>query len=56
MTRLRTVLSRLRALFQAGQLDRDLDDEIAGHLSEATEEAASLGLYGVLAYNVERRT
>jgi hypothetical protein len=37
MSRLRILLFRLRALFRSRQMDRDLDDEIAGHLAEATD-------------------
>jgi putative ABC transport system permease protein len=44
MTRLRVLLVRLRALFRARQLDRELDDEIASHLAEATEEYVRQGL------------
>ena len=44
MTRLRVLLARLRALFRARQLDRDLDEEIASHLAEATEEYVRQGL------------
>lgn len=44
MTRLRSFLFRLRALFRSRQLDREIDDEIASHLAEATEEYIRLGL------------
>ena len=44
MTRLRIFLSRLRALFRARQMDREIDDEIANHLAEATEEYVRQGL------------
>jgi putative ABC transport system permease protein len=44
MTCVRVLLVRLRALFRARQLDRDLDDEIASHLGEATEEYIRQGL------------
>jgi putative ABC transport system permease protein len=42
--RLRTVLSRLRALLRSRQMDRDIDDEIASHLAEATDEFIQQGL------------
>jgi predicted permease len=44
MTRLRTFLSRLRALVHSRRMDRDLDDEIASHLAEATDEYLRQGL------------
>ncbi len=44
MTRLRVFLFRLRALVRSRQMDRDLDDEIASHLAEATEEYVRQGL------------
>jgi putative ABC transport system permease protein len=44
MTRLRIVLSRLSALVRSRQLDREIDDEIASHLAEATEEYVRQGL------------
>ena len=44
MTRLRTFLSRLRALVRSRRMDRDLDDEIASHLAEATDEYLRQGL------------
>jgi predicted permease len=44
MTRLRTFLSRLWALLRSRRMDRDLDDEIAGHLAEAEEEYIQQGL------------
>ena len=37
MTRLRIFLCRLSGLFRARQMDREIDDEIASHLAEATE-------------------
>jgi predicted permease len=42
--RLRTFLSRLSALVRSRQLDRDIDDEIASHLAEATDEYIQQGL------------
>jgi putative ABC transport system permease protein len=44
MTRLRILLFRLSALVRSRQLDREIDDEIAGHLAEATEEYVQQGL------------
>jgi predicted permease len=44
MTRLRILLFRLGALFRSRQMDRDIDDEIASHLAEATEEYVRQGL------------
>ena len=44
MTRLRTFLFRLWALLRSRQMDRDIDDEIASHLAEATEECIRQGL------------
>jgi predicted permease len=44
MTRLRALLFRLRALVRSRQMDREIDDEIASHLAEATEEFVRQGL------------
>ncbi len=44
MTRLRTFVFRLWALLGSRQMDRDIDDEIASHLAEATEEYIRQGL------------
>ena len=44
MTRLRIVLFRLWALVRSRQMDREIDDEIASHLAEATEEYVRQGL------------
>ena len=44
MTRLRVGLCRLWALVRAGRMDREIDDEIASHLAEATEEYVQQGL------------
>ena len=44
MTHLRTFLSRLWACARHRQMDRDIDDEIAGHLAEATDEYIQQGL------------
>jgi putative ABC transport system permease protein len=44
MTPGRVFLSRLWALLRSRQMDRDLDDEIASHLAEATDEYVRKGL------------
>ena len=44
MTRLRVLLFRMRALLRSRQMDREIDDEIASHLAEATEEYVRQGL------------
>ena len=44
MTRLRVFLFRLWALVRSRQMDREIDDEIASHLAEATEEYVQRGL------------
>lgn len=44
MTRLRIFLFRLWALVRSRQMDREIDDEIASHLAEATEEYVKQGL------------
>jgi putative ABC transport system permease protein len=44
VTGLRTLLSRLRAFTRSRQLNRDIDDEIAAHLAEATDEYVRQGL------------
>jgi predicted permease len=44
VTRLRILLFRLSALFRSRQMDREMDDEIASHLAEATEEYVQQGL------------
>jgi predicted permease len=44
MTRLRAFVWRLRAGIRSRQLDRDIDDEIASHLAEATEDLVRQGL------------
>ena len=44
MTRMRALLFRLRTLVRSRQMDRDIDDEIASHLAEATEEYMRQGL------------
>jgi predicted permease len=44
MRRLRIFLFRLWALVRSRQMDREIDDEIASHLAEATEEYVQQGL------------
>ena len=44
MTRLRLFLFRLSALVRRRKMDREIDDEIASHLEEATEEFIRQGL------------
>ena len=44
MTRLRIFLCRLWALVRSRQMDREIDDEIASHLAEATDEYVRQGL------------
>lgn len=44
MTRLRVLLFRLLALVRSRRMDRELEDEIASHLAEATEEFVRRGL------------
>lgn len=44
MTRLRVFLWRLAALVRSRRMDRELEDEIAGHLAEATEEFVRRGV------------
>jgi putative ABC transport system permease protein len=44
MTRLRIFLFRLSGLVRFRRLDREIDDEIASHLAEATEEYVQQGL------------
>jgi predicted permease len=44
MTRLRTLLCRLAAVVRSRQGDRDIDEEIASHLAEATDEYIRQGL------------
>ena len=54
MNRLRRVGARLRSLFRARQLDRDLDEQIAGHLEEAAQELERSGLSAAEARRVAR--
>jgi predicted permease len=44
MTALRTFLSRLAAVAQSRKHDREIEDEIASHLEEATDEYVARGL------------
>jgi len=44
VTRLRRLLMRMFALVRATQMDRDLHDEIATHLAEATDDYVANGL------------
>src|SRR5687767_86731 len=44
MTRLRILVARLSAPLRSRQMNRDIDDEIASHLAEATEEYIRQGL------------
>jgi putative ABC transport system permease protein len=44
MTRLRILVLRLWALVRSRQAEREIDDEIASHLAEATEEYVRQGL------------
>jgi predicted permease len=44
MTRLRVFLFRLSSLLRSRQMDREIDDQIASHLAEATEEYVRQGL------------
>lgn len=50
MTALRVFLSRLQALVRPAPRDRDLDDEVASHLAEATDEYIRQGLSSEGAY------
>jgi predicted permease len=56
MTRLRTFLFRLRTLLRSRQMDREIDDEIASHLAEATEEYVQKGLSPEEARRAARRS
>ena len=56
MTRLRIFLFRLRALVRSRQIDREIDDEIASHLAEATEEYLRQGLSPEDARRAARRS
>jgi macrolide transport system ATP-binding/permease protein len=40
----RAFLSRLWAVLRSRQMDRDIDDEIAGHFAEARDEYIQRGL------------
>ncbi|HXW07816.1 MAG TPA: ABC transporter permease [Vicinamibacterales bacterium] len=56
MTRLRIFLFRLRALVRSQQMDREIDDEIASHLAEATDEYVLQGLSPDEARRAARRS
>ena len=56
MTRLRAILPRLWALVRSRQMDRDIDDEIASHLAEATDEYIRQGLSPENARSAARRS
>ena len=56
MTRLRIFLFRLWALVRSRQMDREIDDEITGHLAEATEEYVQQGLSPEEARRAARRS
>jgi predicted permease len=55
VTALRVFLSRLQALVRAAPRERDLDDEIASHLAEATDEYIRQGLSPEDGYWAARR-
>jgi predicted permease len=55
MTRLRILLLRLWALFRSRQMDREIDDEVASHLAEATEEYVQQDLSPEEARSAARR-
>jgi hypothetical protein len=44
MKALRTFLSRLMAVARSRKHDREIDDEVASHLAEATDEYVARGL------------
>jgi putative ABC transport system permease protein len=56
VTHLRTILLRLWALVRSRQMDRDIDDEIASHLAEATDEYIRHGLSPEDARRAARRS
>jgi len=56
MRSLRVVASRVRALIRGRRLDDDLQDEIASHLDEATEEFVQQGLSPAEARRAARRS
>ena len=56
MTPLRILLFRVWALLRARRLDRDIDDEIAAHLAEATDEYIRQGLSPEDARRAARRS
>src|SRR5918992_5253203 len=56
MRRARTFLFRLRALLHSRQMDRDIEDEIASHLAEATHEYIRQGFSPEDARRAARRS
>src|SRR5918996_4255978 len=56
MTRLRILLFRVWALLRARRMDREIDDEIASHLAEATDEYIRQGLSPEDARRAARRS
>ncbi|HEX9639914.1 MAG TPA: permease prefix domain 1-containing protein, partial [Candidatus Krumholzibacteria bacterium] len=54
MTRLRTFVARVRGWLLGRRLDRELHEEISGHLEEATEELQRQGLSAGEARRVAR--
>src|SRR5687768_6960629 len=56
MTRLRIFLYRLWALLHPRRLDREIDDEMASHLAEATDEYIRQGLSPEDARRAARRS
>jgi predicted permease len=56
MSRLRIFLFRLRALVRSRQIDREIEDEMAGHLAEATEDYLRQGLSPEAAHRAARRS
>jgi hypothetical protein len=56
MTRLRILLFRVWALLRSRQMDRDIDDEIASHVAEATDEYIQQGLSPEDARRAARRS
>ena len=56
MTGLRSLLFRLRALFRARQMDREIDQEIESHLAEAADDYVRQGLSTEEARRAARRS
>jgi predicted permease len=55
MTRLRRFLFRLRTLVRSRQMDREINDEIASHLAEATDDYVRQGLSPEEAHRAAQR-